>query len=170
MSAGTELLVDGFGRIRGAVRRVVTGLTPEDLAVRVDDGANSIGWLIWHLTRVQDDHVADVADTDQVWTDAGWFERFGLPFPAEVTGFGQSANEVAQVDGITAELLIGYHEAVHDRTVQFVQGLSDPDLRRVVDPSWAPPVTLGVRLVSVIADDLQHVGQAAFVAGMLTRR
>ena len=170
MSVGNELLIDGFGRIRGAVRRVVRGLTPEELAVRVDDGANSIGWLIWHLTRVQDDHVAEVADTDQVWTDAGWLERFGLPFPAEVTGFGQSANEVAQVAGITAELLVGYHEAVHDRTVQFIEGLSDRDFERIVDTSWNPPVTLGVRLVSVIADDLQHVGQAAFVAGMLARR
>ena len=139
MTTSIELLVDGFGRIRGAVRRVVRGLTPEELAVRVDDGANSIGWLIWHLTRVQDDHVAEVADSDQVWTDAGWFERFGLPFPAEVTGFGQSANEVAQVAGITAELLVGYHEAVHDRTVQFIEGLSDrdfePDRRHQLGPA-----------------------------------
>jgi uncharacterized damage-inducible protein DinB len=170
MTTSIDLLIDGFGRIRGSVRRVVRGLTPEDLAVRVDDGANSIGWLIWHLTRVQDDHVADVAESDQVWTDAGWFERFGLPFPAEVTGFGHSSNEVAQVAGITAELLVGYHEAVHDRTVQFLRGVDDAELGRVVDTSWDPPVTLGVRLVSVIADDLQHVGQAAFVAGMLTRR
>ncbi|GAB3045662.1 DUF664 domain-containing protein [Parafrigoribacterium mesophilum] len=170
MTTSIDLLVDGFGRIRGAVRRVVRGLTPDDLAVRVDDGANSIGWLIWHLTRVQDDHVAEVADSDQVWTDAGWFERFGLPFPADATGFGQSSKEVAQVVGLTAELLIGYHEAVHDRTVRFIHGLSDPDLSRIVDTSWDPPVTLGVRLVSVIADDLQHVGQAAFVARMVTRR
>jgi uncharacterized damage-inducible protein DinB len=170
MSASIELLADGFERIRGAVRRVVRGLTAQDLAVRVDDGANSIGWLIWHLTRVQDDHIADVADSDQVWTEDGWFERFGLPFPAEVTGFGQSSNEVAQVAGITPALLTGYHEAVYDRTVQFVRGLSDPDLDRIVDTSWDPPVTLGVRLASVIADDLQHVGQAAFVAGILSRR
>jgi uncharacterized damage-inducible protein DinB len=170
MTTSIDLLIDGFGRIRGSVRRVARGLTPEDLAVRVDDGANSIGWLIWHLTRVQDDHVADVAESDQVWTDAGWFERFGLPFPAAATGFGHSSNEVAQVAGITAELLVGYHEAVHDRTVQFLRGVNDAELGRVVDTSWDPPVTLGVRLVSVIADDLQHVGQAAFVAGMLSRR
>ena len=170
MSASIELLVDGFERIRGAVRRVVRGLTAQDLAARMDDGANSIGWLIWHLTRVQDDHIADVADGDQVWTEDGWFDRFGLPFPAEVTGFGQSSNEVAQVAGVTAELLTGYHEAVHDRTVRFLRGLGDADLAWIVDTGWDPPVTLGVRLVSVIADDLQHVGQAAFVAGMLSRR
>jgi uncharacterized damage-inducible protein DinB len=170
MTTSIETLIDAFGRIRGTVRRVVRGLTPEDLAARVDDGANSIGWLIWHLTRVQDDHVSEVAESDQVWTDDGWFERFGLPFPAEVTGFGQSSDEVAQVAGVTAELLVGYHDAVHDRTVQYLRGLDEPELGRIVDTSWDPPVTLGVRLVSVIADDLQHVGQAAFVAGMLSRR
>jgi uncharacterized damage-inducible protein DinB len=170
MTTSIDVLIDAFGRIRGAVRRVVKGLSPEDLAARMDDGANSIGWLVWHLTRIQDDHVADVAESDQVWTDAGWFERFGLPFPAAATGFGHSSNEVAQVAGITAELLVGYHEAVHDRTVQFLRGVNDAELGRVVDISWDPPVTLGVRLVSVIADDLQHVGQAAFVAGMLSRR
>jgi uncharacterized damage-inducible protein DinB len=170
MTASSDLLIDAFGRIRGSVRRLVRGLHPEDLAARVDDGANSIGWLVWHLTRIQDDHLADVAGSDQVWTEDGWFERFGLPFPAAVTGFGQSSNEVAQVAGVTAELLTGYHEAVHDRTVRFLRGLSDADLARIVDTSWDPPVTLGVRLVSVIADDLQHVGQAAFIAGMLSRR
>ena len=170
MTASAELLVDAFGRIRGIVHRVVSGLTPEELAARVDDDANSIGWLVWHLTRIQDAQVADVADSEQVWTAAGWFDRFGLPFPSEVTGYGQSSSEVAQVAGITAEKLIGYLDEALDRSVQFVSGLTDADLSRIVDRNWDPPVTLGVRLVSVIADDLQHAGQAAFVAGMLSRR
>ena len=72
---------------------------------------------------------------------------------------------------VTAELLVGYHDAVHDlATVQYLRGLDEPELGRIVDTSWDPPVTLGVRLVSVIADDLQHVGQAAFVRGILQRR
>jgi hypothetical protein len=170
MTASAELLVDAFGRIRGIVHRVVGGLSPDELAVRVEDDANSIGWLIWHLTRIQDAQVADVAGTEQVWTASGWFDRFGLPFPAALTGYGQSSSEVAQVAGITAEQLIGYHDEAHDRSVQFVSGLGDADLARIVDRNWDPPVTLGVRLISVIADDLQHVGQAAFVAGMLSRR
>ena len=94
MTASAELLVDAFGRIRGIVHRVVGGLTPDELAVRVEDDANSIGWLIWHLTRIQDAQVADVAGTEQVWTAAGWFDRFGLPFPAALTGYGQSSSEV----------------------------------------------------------------------------
>lgn len=108
---GADLLVDAFGRIRDAVRGAVRGLTSEELACRVDDEANSIAWLVWHLSRIQDDHVAAAAGAEQVWT-----------------------------------------------------------LDRVVDTSWDPPVTLGVRLVSVVADDLEHAGQAALVRGVVERR
>jgi Protein of unknown function (DUF664) len=165
-----DLLVDGFGRIREVVHSVVGGLTPEQLAFRADRAANSIAWLVWHLTRIQDDHLADVARSEQVWIEDGWAERFGLPFDELDTGYGHSADEVAAVQVKSGELLVGYYDAVHERTVEFVEGLDDADLDRIVDRSWDPPVTLGVRLVSVLADDLQHAGQAAFVRGILTRR
>jgi hypothetical protein len=165
-----ELLVDAVGRIRGVVHRAVDGLTVEQLAVRLDPGANSIAWLVWHLTRIQDDHVAGVAQEEQVWTSQGWVERFGLPFDPRDTGFGHGADEVAAVRVDSGELLVGYHDAVHERTTQYVERLGDADLARIVDRSWDPPVTLGVRLVSVIADDLQHAGQAVFVRGILQRR
>ncbi|MEU9079548.1 DUF664 domain-containing protein [Kitasatospora sp. NPDC048538] len=164
-----ELLVDAFERIRATVADVVEGLTPDQLAFRVQDSANSIAWLVWHLTRVQDDHVADAADREQVWTAEGWAERFALPFAASATGYGHRPAQVAQVTA-TADLLSGYHDAVHARTTEYVRGLDNRSLARIVDESWQPPVTLGVRLISVIADDLQHVGQAAFVRGLLTGR
>jgi DinB superfamily len=162
-----ELLVEAFGRVRDATHRAVSGLTPEQLAVRPDGQGNSIAWLIWHLTRIQDDHVADVAGTGQVWVTDGWMERFGLPFDARATGYGHSRDEVAAVRVESGALLLGYHDAVHERTVGFVGGLSAHDLDRIVDTSWDPPVSLGVRMVSVTEDDLQHVGQAAYVRGLL---
>ncbi|HEY8457266.1 MAG TPA: DUF664 domain-containing protein [Actinopolymorphaceae bacterium] len=170
MTASTELLIDAYGRIRDNVHAVVSGLGPEQLATRLDDEANSIAWLVWHLTRVQDDHIADVAGSEQLWIADGWHERFGLPFPPSDTGYGHYSADVARVRDVTADLLTGYHDAVHDRTVQFLSGLTDADFSRVVDTSWTPPVTLGVRLVSVMDDDMQHVGQAAFVRGILERR
>jgi uncharacterized damage-inducible protein DinB len=165
-----DLLVDAFGRIREVVHDVVEGLTPEQLALRLDPRANSIAWLVWHLTRVQDDHVADATRTEQVWTAEGWVERFGLPLDELDTGYGHRPDEVGAVQVKSGELLVGYHDAVHQRTIQFVEPLGDADLRRIVDRSWDPPVTLGVRLVSVISDDLQHAGQAAFVRGVVARR
>jgi hypothetical protein len=164
-----ELLTDAFGRIGEEVHAAVDGLTPEQLAYRVDPEANSIAWLVWHLTRVQDDHVAEVAGTEQAWIEQGWVDRFGLPFSRRATGYGQSPDEVGEVR-VEAELLTGYYDAVAERTLAYVGGLTDADLDRIVDERWDPPVTLGVRLVSVIGDDEQHVGQAAFVRGILQRR
>ncbi|HEY8479495.1 MAG TPA: DUF664 domain-containing protein [Spirillospora sp.] len=163
----TQLLVDAFGRIKEAVHHTAGGLTAEQLAHRIDGRANSIAWLLWHLTRIQDDHIADAAGTPQVWTHDGWAERFGLPLAPSDTGYGHSSDQVAAVRVASPEPLTGYHDAVHERTVEYVRSLTDDDLARIVDRTWDPPVTLAVRLVSVIADDLQHVGQAAFVRGLL---
>lgn len=160
-----DLLVDAFGRIREVVHDTVSGLSVEQLTFRPGDDGNSIGWLIWHLTRIQDDHIADAAGLTQVWND-GWADRFGLPFSRNATGYGQTSTEVAAVRA-PADLLAGYHDAVHQQTVGFVSKLSDADLPRIVDERWNPPVSLGVRLVSVISDDLQHAGQAAYVRGLL---
>jgi uncharacterized damage-inducible protein DinB len=165
-----ELLIDAFERIRDSVHRAVDGLTPEQLALRVDEGSNSIAWLVWHLTRIQDDHVAGVAGSEQAWTSDGWRDRFGLPFDAAATGYGHRSDEVAAVRGLGPELLTGYHDGVHDRTIRYLRRLTDNDLDRVVDDAWDPPVTLGVRLVSVMNDDLQHAGQAAFGRGLIERR
>jgi uncharacterized damage-inducible protein DinB len=164
-----ELLAEAFGRIHGVVLGAVRGLSEDQLALRPDGQGNSIAWLVWHLTRIQDDHIAEVAGTEQAWTAEGWAERFGLPFPPEETGYGHSAAEVAAVRA-SADLLVGYYEAVHAHTVKYVQGVGEADLDRVVDEHWDPPVTLGVRLTSVISDDLQHGGQAAYVRGLLPPR
>jgi hypothetical protein len=166
--SSADLLVDAFGRVQEAVHATVDGLAPELLGERVE-ASNSIAWLLWHLTRVQDDHVADAAGTEQVWTAGGWARRFDLPFDDDETGYAMSSEQVAQVRA-PAELLAGYHDAVHDATVAYVTGLGDDDLARVVDTRWDPPVPLAVRLVSVVEDDLQHVGQAAFLRGIVERR
>jgi uncharacterized damage-inducible protein DinB len=161
-----ELLRYAFDQVGATLRSAVQGLGPQDLTRRPAPGANTIAWLAWHLLRVQDDHIAAVAGHEQVWTAEGWAQRFDLPFPTSATGYGFDAEQVAAVRLPSVDLLLGYAEAVHARTAQFLDGLSDDDLDRVVDRSWDPPVTLGVRLVSVLSDDLQHIGQAAYVRGL----
>ena len=162
-----ELLADCFNRVHEGAREVVDGLGPDQLAERPTPTSNSIAWLVWHLTRVQDDHVAEVAGREQVWTAQGWVDRLGLPFQARDTGYGHSPEQVAKVRVESPDLLTGYLDAVHEQTLAFVSGLGPDDLDRVVDERWDPPVTLGVRLVSVVNDDQQHVGQAAYVRGLL---
>ena len=170
MTPTATVFIDAFGRIRDAVHHSARRLSPEQLAARVDDGANSIGWLLWHLSRIQDDHIAKVAGTEQAWTARGWAGRFGLPFEDAATGYGHTSSDVALVTGISRDRFIGYHDDVHDHTVHYLSSLADADLDRVVDRHWTPSVTLAVRLLSVISDDFQHAGQAAFVRGMLDRR
>jgi len=163
------VLRDAFERIRDAVHPAANGLTVEELAFRPDPESNSIAWLIWHLTRIQDDHVADLRGVPQVWVIQGWVERFALPFDVSDTGYGHDADAVASVTADAASLL-GYFEDVHGATASYLGTITDRDLDRVVDRRWDPPVTVGVRLVSVIADDLQHVGQASYVRGIVQRR
>ena len=160
------LLQDSFGRVRESVVEVTQALTADVSTYRPDEQANSVSWLVWHLTRVQDDHVAGVAGVDQVWPH--WRDRFGLPFDEFETGYGQSPAEVAEVRA-SAELLSGYHEDVHAMTERYLASLSESDLDRVVDRRWDPPVTVGVRLVSVLGDCMQHLGQAAYVRGLAER-
>ena len=160
-----ELLLDSFSRIRETVEATLKGLDDGALARRPGGTGNSIAWLIWHLARVEDVQVADAAGLQQVWTAQDFVGRFGLPLSRNDTGYGHSSD---QVDAVQAppELLLGYYDAVHRQTVEFVQTLGDEDLDRIVDTRWDPPVTLGVRLVSTIADCLQHVGQAAYAKGL----
>jgi uncharacterized damage-inducible protein DinB len=163
-----DVLADAFTRIHDVVHRTVEGLRPDHLTARVAPDTNTIAWLVWHLTRVQDDHVAGVAGTAQVWSAGGWAARFGLPFEEGDFGYGHTSEQVGAVQPEGA-LLLAYHDAVHATTVALVTGYRDEDLDRVVDTLWDPPVTLGARLVSVIADNLQHAGQAAYARGMLER-
>jgi uncharacterized damage-inducible protein DinB len=163
-----EVLTDAFGRVQETVHEAVEGLTADELAARLDEDANSVAWLCWHLTRVQDDHLADAFGVPQVWPE--FSERFGFPFRTRDIGYGHDSRQVGEVRVSSGALLTEYHDAVHAQAVALVSGITDADLSRVVDEAWDPPVTLGVRMVSVISDCLQHAGQAAFVRGILLRR
>ncbi len=159
------LLLDAFGRIRETVEATLEGLDDRALVRRPAGTGNSIAWLIWHLSRVEDAQVASGAGMEQVWTSHDFVARFDLPLRARDTGYGHSTEQVDAVRA-PADLLLEYYDAVHRQTVGFVRTLTDADLDRVVDQRWDPPVTLGVRLVSTIADCLQHAGQAAYAKGL----
>lgn len=165
-----DVLADAYDRIRGEVHRATEGLGPEELTFRPDAEANSIAWLIWHLTRVQDDHLSELAGREQAWTADGWYESFGLPFDRAAIGFGHSSEDVAAVRPEGPGLLLGYHDAVADRTLAYLARIDSAELDRVIDASFDPPVSVGIRLVSVIGDDLQHVGQAQYARGIVERR
>jgi hypothetical protein len=164
------VLQDAYGRVSEAVHAAVDGLTPDELTWRPDADANPIGWLVWHLSRITDDHVSEVAARDQVWTGQDWATRFGLPQGAMDLGYGYSSEQVAGIRPVSTQALLDYHDAVAAMASAYLGGLDAGDLDRIVDERWDPPVTLGVRLVSVINDCSQHAGQAGYVRGLLDRR
>jgi uncharacterized damage-inducible protein DinB len=161
-----ELLSEAFSRVPDAVERAVRNLSETQLAARPAAGANTLAWLAWHAARGQDAQIAALAGTEQVWTSGGWYERFALPFPAEALGYGMSQDEVGRVRA-SADLLVSYLRATTERTQEYLATLTDQELDRVVDDSWDPPVTVGVRVVSVLDDCVQHAGQAGYVRGLL---
>jgi len=162
-----ELLAEAFGRLPDLVRGAVGGLSPERLRTPPGAGANTIAWLVWHLARVQDSHIAELTGDEQVYLTGDWAQRFGLKPDPDDNGYGHTTAQVQAVRPESAQVLVDYYLAVHDRTAGYLAGLTGDDLDRVVDRAWSPPVTLGVRLVSILDDDTQHVGQAAYVRGLL---
>ena len=164
-----EVVADAFGRIRGEVHDAATGLSGAGLNYRPDPEANSIGWLIWHLTRVQDDHVAHLAGRSQEYVANGWAERLGLTPDEKDLGYGHTSQQVAAVTFDSPDTLLAYYDAVHERSLEYVASITARELDRIVDTRWDPPVSAGVRLVSVIDDCMNHAGQANYVRGMLER-
>ena len=156
------LLIELYGRIPPLARSVVEGLDDEALVRSPVPGANPIAWLVWHTARVQDHHVSELITEDQVWQGSDWARRFGLDPDPTNTGYGHSPDDVASVRPDGSAVLIEYLEAVDRRTRTMLEGVTPAELDRVVDRRWDPPVTLGVRLVSIADDSLQHLGQATY--------
>lgn len=159
----SQLLLELFGRIPPLVAEAAEGLATDQLVTRPAEDVNTVGWLLWHLARVQDHHVAELLDDEQIWVDGEWASSFGLEPDPSNTGYGHSADEVRSVRPNGPAAIIDYLEAVQRRTETMLRGLTPDDLDRVVDEGYDPPVTLGVRLVSIADDSLQHAGQAASI-------
>ncbi|MFC2072494.1 DUF664 domain-containing protein [Chloroflexota bacterium] len=163
-----ELLTDGYTRISQVLERTLKGLSVDDLKWQPSPDANSIGWLAWHLTRVQDDHISSLMEEEQLWTKDGWHNEFHRPADPKDRGFGHTPEQVAAFESPDAETLFSYHQAVSERSKCFFLTLSETDLgKELNEPQYQPLPTVGVRLISVLADNLQHAGQAAYVRGLL---
>ena len=165
----STLLAEAFRRIPELVRGACEGLGVTDLLYRPEPGANSIAWLVWHLSRVQDDHVAEIAGTEQVWADPVWAEMTGIDRDASETGFGDTPEHVAAVIPLSSVALVAYNKAVTERTLEYLAAANESTFDRIIDDSYDPPVSVGVRLVSVISDNLQHAGQARYLRGSIER-
>lgn len=165
----TDVFLESLERVHELIPAVLKDLTVQDIAWRPDPDANPIGWLVWHLLRAQDDHVAEIGGREQVWLADGWQQRFGLPYDPSAGGFGMTSEQVGQFHVDDLALLTGYADAVRAMTTDVLRGLGEDGLDRVIDTRWDPPVTVAVRLTSVVIETAQHVGQASYVRGLRER-
>lgn len=163
------LLTDAFHRLPQLVRQYAEGADDHLLHTRLDPEANPLAWLLWHTVRIQDVQVAELAGRAEVWTAEGWVDRFGLPLDPTDHGYGHLAEQVASVRIEDPGLLVGYQDAVSAMTDAYLAGVGPDEFARVVDAAYDPPVTAGVRLVSILGDAFQHLGQAGYLRGHLER-
>jgi uncharacterized damage-inducible protein DinB len=162
-----DLLADGYGRIVDVVERVLSGLTEDDLNWQPRPDCNSIGWLVWHLTRQQDAQISALAGEKQLWTEQGWHARFGREANPEDIGFGHTPEQLAAFKSPDVEMLADYNRAVVERSKVYFRRLSASDLDRELDEPWFQPLpTVGVRLISIMDDSVLHAGQAAYIRGL----
>lgn len=165
-----EVLLEAYSRITQNVENTLKDLTTEDLTYRIDPGANTVAWLVWHLARVEDSQISSAAGLAQVW-DQGWYEKFNFApvIGPHDTGYGHSNEQVTAIVANT-KLLTEYYEDVCHQTKKYLESINEDDLDIIIDKNWNPPVTLGVRLASILVDISQHVGQANYVRGVILRQ
>jgi hypothetical protein len=165
IEAAREILRDALTRLIEHVDDLTDNLTDDVAYYRPTPEANTIAWLLWHSARMQDAQLCDIAGIEQAWFRDGWVDRFALDLPRDAHGYGHTPEEVAKVRA-SVDLLAGYYHAVHKLSLEYVASVSADELARVVDEHWTPPVTASARLVSIIDDAAQHLGQAAYIRGI----
>lgn len=172
MNATAEnILIDLVGRLRDGVHTLCDGLADEAATYRIDDQANTIDWLLWHSARCSDAQLHHMIGGDELWRT--WRDRLKVPLPPERLGFaemgyGMTAADAHLVVAPVAELA-AYAQACWDELEDYVRGADDDELSRIVDDSYDPPVSAGVRLLSIIEDCIIHLGQAAYIKGVAER-
>lgn len=164
-----QFISDIFERIAQELEHTLDGLTTDDLNRQPAPGANSIGWLAWHLTRSHDRNMSEIMGKEQLWLSDGWYTRFGRPPDPADTGYGHSPKEVAAFRSPEGRVILDYHRAVVTRIKHYINGqLSETELdRESYSPTLNITLTVHQRLLGVINDAYQHLGQVAYARGLL---
>ena len=168
---GAALFADALERINRILHRAMDGMPAEMLNTQPGPAANSMSWLAWHLCRVQDHHTSDLLELPQLWVSDGWHEKFGMAKDEKETGTGHTPEQVEALKVDSADLPLGYADAVFERAKQYLATVKPADLDSAInEPQYDPLPTVGVRLVSIISDNIQHAGQVMYVRGLLERQ
>lgn len=159
------MTVEIFERISMSVEKTLDGLAQEDVNKQPANDSNSIGWLVWHLLRVQDLTISDLSNEDQVWIEGGWHAKFDRPADPMDFGLGHTPEDLAAFKSPDIQTLLAYQKAVVEKTKIYLNHLPESELDRKLDHPVFP--TVAARIMSALTDSLQHVGQAGYVRGLI---
>ena len=163
-----QLILETLERNTGLLKMALEGLTDDDLMKRPDDQSNPLGWIIWHQTRAEDRIISGLSGDSQVWMDGKWYEKFGMEADPEISGLGETLEQVMAFHS-TVESLLGYIDPVRERTRAHLGALSPADLDRDVRlPGRDAPRKTAEILSILLSDYLHHCGQVCYLRGCIT--
>lgn len=162
-----DMVIDGYSRIFELLDPALRGLSPNELDKQPTPDSNSLGWTVWHLARGQDAQVAYLAKTEQLWIKDAWHKKFNRPADSEDTGFGDTIEQVAAFKSPSASVQLEYCRAVVAASTHYLKNVDSNEINRVLDEAYQPKPTVGVRIVSIMADSLIHAGEAAYIRGLI---
>ncbi len=162
----SDVLTAGIPR---SLHVALDGATAEQLAYRPAGESNTIAWLVWHLTRIQDRIVASLSNQDELWVTQGWHDKFGRPADSNDNGMRHDDQQVLSIQPESPELLWNYYNAVSSNAARVLATFSPADLDKPVDPA-NPETRVGDRLRICVLDNVSHAGQAAYLRGVIERR
>ncbi len=161
----TTLIAERLEAYAERLREAMADIDDADLMVQTGPHDNPMGWLLWHMTRFEDRTFAFIGETEQLWTQEGWHERFGLPPDPAADGVGDTMGQVLALR-VEKAALTGYFEAVRQRTLACLARLEPEDLdREKPDFAGEGDIRIGIALGRYLADHLAHAGQIHYLRG-----
>ena len=159
-----ELIADALEKETGFLMEALDGLTPEEMSWQPAPDANSIGWILWHMVRVEDMWIQFFAQFGaELWETEGWHEKFGLP--TRDNGFGHTSEQVNNFPGIGLQQFLEYRASVREHTLAYLNTLGPADME-TVPRERRPEMSLGAMFRQIIGEMYQHVGQIAYLRGL----
>jgi hypothetical protein len=162
-----EMLAVGYSGILRTLDYTLKGLTKEDINWQPKPDCNSIGWMVWHPIRFQDMQISEFMGEEQLWIKDGWYKKWGRKADPKESGGGMTPEDLTKFKSPGAATVLAYAKAVVERSQKYFPTLKKADLDKILKGGPHKPYpTVGMMLMIILSDSLQHAGQAGYVRGL----